>query len=144
MSDYLGPQTGEILCTFFGKGRCHDFAVFKASTMRCHPETRSLQDSGYQGMDRYHANSAIPKKELRKGMLSASDQQHNRQLSSERIGIEHINRRLKIFRILQQRYRNRRRRFGSRCNLIAALYNDGSSRIPVVATRYRVQPAHNR
>jgi hypothetical protein len=29
----------------------------------------------------------------------------------------------KIFRILAQRYRNRRRRFGLRCNLIAALYN---------------------
>ncbi len=29
----------------------------------------------------------------------------------------------KIFRILAERYRNRRRRFGLRCNLIAALYN---------------------
>ena len=44
-------------------------------------------------------------------------------LARERIVIEHVNRRLKIFKILAERYRNRRRRFGLRCNLIAALYN---------------------
>ncbi len=32
---------------------------------------------------------------------------------------------LKVFRILAQPYRNRRRRFGLRFNLIAALYNRG-------------------
>ena len=37
--------------------------------------------------------------------------------------LEHINRRFKIFKILAERYRNRRRRYGLRCNLIAALYN---------------------
>ena len=36
---------------------------------------------------------------------------------------EPIIRSLKIFRILSERYRNRRRRFGLRFNLIAALYN---------------------
>jgi hypothetical protein len=44
-------------------------------------------------------------------------------LARERIVIEHVNRRLKIFKILAERYRNRCRRFGLRCNLIAALYN---------------------
>ncbi|MGB7413468.1 MAG: hypothetical protein WA902_04590, partial [Thermosynechococcaceae cyanobacterium] len=42
--------------------------------------------------------------------------------SRERIGVEHVNGRLKVFKILAQRYRNRRR-YGLRCNLIAALYN---------------------
>ncbi|MDB9506544.1 IS5/IS1182 family transposase, partial [Microcystis aeruginosa CS-338/01] len=44
-------------------------------------------------------------------------------LSQRRIVIEHIHRRLKIFRILSSRYRNRRRRFGLRLNLIAGIYN---------------------
>jgi len=44
-------------------------------------------------------------------------------LSRERFVIEHIIRSLKIFRILAERYRNRRKRFGLRFNLIAALYN---------------------
>lgn len=35
-----------------------------------------------------------------------------------------LNPSLKIFRILSKRYRNRRRRYSLRCNLIATLYND--------------------
>ncbi|MEG5114295.1 IS5/IS1182 family transposase, partial [Microcoleus sp. A2-C5] len=41
----------------------------------------------------------------------------------ERIVIEHVNRSLKIFKILSSRYRNRRRRYGLRCNLLSAIYN---------------------
>ena len=40
-----------------------------------------------------------------------------------RVVAEHVNRRLKIFRILAERYRNRRKRFGLRFNLIAAILN---------------------
>ncbi|NEQ85191.1 MAG: IS5/IS1182 family transposase, partial [Moorea sp. SIO2I5] len=43
--------------------------------------------------------------------------------ASQRIMIEHVYRHLKIFRILSERYRNRRKRFGLRFNLIAAIYN---------------------
>ena len=39
--------------------------------------------------------------------------------------VEHIIRSVEIFRILAERYRNRRKRFGLRFNLIAALYNLG-------------------
>lgn len=56
-------------------------------------------------------------------VLSTSERQHNRHLASLRIVGEHIHRRLKIFRILKEQYRNRRRRFGLRCNLIAGLLN---------------------
>ena len=37
--------------------------------------------------------------------------------------VEHAIRRLKVFRLLGERYRNRRKRFGLRLNLIAALTN---------------------
>jgi hypothetical protein len=37
--------------------------------------------------------------------------------------IENIIPELKIFRILAEKYRNRRKRYGLRFNLIAALYN---------------------
>jgi len=37
--------------------------------------------------------------------------------------IENIIRKLKIFRILSERYQNRRKRFGLRFNLIIAIYN---------------------
>lgn len=119
----INQETGEIICTFFGKGRCHDFALFKASGIHFHPETQGLYDSGYQGINQYHSNSYTPKKKPKKGELSILQKDYNRLLAKERIGIEHINRRLKIFKILGDRYRNRRRRYGLRCNLLAAIYN---------------------
>ncbi len=119
----LDQVCGAIICTFFGKGRQHDFKLFKASGIHFHPETRSLQDKGYQGIAAYHANSFIPRKKPKGGELSSLEKSFNRELGRERICIEHINRRLKVFQILRDRYRNRRRRYGLRCNLIAALYN---------------------
>jgi hypothetical protein len=113
----------QILCTFFGKGRRHDFKLFKASGIHFHPQTESLQDKGYQGMQKLHVCCRLPKKKPRGGHLTPEQKAFNRQLARERVGIEHVNRRLKVFRILSGRYRNRRRRFGLRCNLIAALYN---------------------
>ena len=65
----------------------------------------------------------MPFKKPKNGLLSKLKRSYNRALGRERICIEHINRRLKIFKVLQARYRNRRRRFGLRCNLIAAIYN---------------------
>ena len=41
-----------------------------------------------------------------------AERDDNRILSKERIYVEHVNRRVKIFRILAQRYRNRRKRYG--------------------------------
>lgn len=55
--------------------------------------------------------------------MTKLEREYNHALSQERIGIEHINRRLKTFRILAGRYRNRRRRYNLRFNLIAAIYN---------------------
>jgi len=116
-------ETGEILCTFFGKGRQHDFKVFQASGIHFHPDTKSRQDKGYQGIQKLHRQSELPIKKPQGGRLTPEDKAYNRALAAERIGIEHVNRRLKTFRILAGCYRNRRRRYGLRCNLIAAIYN---------------------
>ena len=62
--------------------------------------------------------------------LPPTERQHNRLLASLRVVGEHINRRLKIFRILAERYRNRRQRFGLRFNLIAGLLNHELSLAP--------------
>lgn len=119
----IDRATGQVICLDFGKGRQHDFKLFQASGVHIHPETQSLQDKGYQGIQNLHDNSRLPIKKPKGGKLNREQKAQNRELARERIGIEHVNRRFKIFRILGQRYRNRRRRYGLRCNLIAALYN---------------------
>ena len=123
LRNWYEPATGRIICTFFGKGRRHDFKLFQASGIHFHPDTESLQDNGCQGIQNLHANSRLPKKKPKGANLSAAAKAYNRALARERIIIERVNRRLKIFSILAERYRNRRRRFGLRGNLIAALYN---------------------
>jgi len=82
-----------------------------------------LADAGYQGLNNLHSNSRTPAKKTKLHPLSKEQKASNRALSQERILIENIIRKLKIFRILSERYRNRRKRFGLRFNLIAAIYN---------------------
>ncbi len=89
------------------------------------PQTKCLADSGYLGITKLHGNSQIPHKRSKLHPLTDQQKQENRQLSRERFVVEHVIRSLKIFRILSERYRNRRKRFGLRFNLIAAIYNHG-------------------
>lgn len=80
-------------------------------------------DTGYQGIVKLHANSDIPKKRSKKNPLTKEDKKMNRKISGERVTVEHVIREIKIFKIIAERYRNRRKRFGLRVNLIAAFYN---------------------
>jgi len=70
-----------------------------------------------------HSNIEIPKKKSKKNPLSKADKKQNHRLSSSRVIIENIIREVKIFRIMAEKYRNRRKRFGLRFNLMAAIYN---------------------
>jgi DDE superfamily endonuclease len=111
------------VCTAHSKGKVHDFRIFKHSKTRIQGGILLLGDKGYQGVVKLHANSQTPHKKPRGKDLCKADRQSNRNLAQRRIIIEHVNRRLKIFRILAERYRNRRKRFGLRFNLLAGLYN---------------------
>ena len=116
-------DTEEILATDFCFGKKHDFQLFQDSHTALAAHIRALADSGYQGLTELHSNSKTPAKKSKLHPLSKEQKVSNRALSQDRILIENIIRRLKIFRILSERYRNRRKRFGLRFNLIAAIYN---------------------
>lgn len=119
----INGDNGEIIATAFSPGKIHDFRLFKKSKTSFLKEVKCLADRGYQGIQKIHKNSMIPKKKPRNGNLSKEDKKKNRELSSERIVIEHVNQKLKVFKILSERYRNRRKRFKLRFNLIAGFYN---------------------
>jgi hypothetical protein len=55
--------------------------------------------------------------------LTQEDKKMNRQLSSGRVLNENVIGNLKRFKIISDRYRNRRKRFCLRFNLIAGIYN---------------------
>ena len=123
----MDPKTGRILATAFSAGKMHDFKLFLQSRVALLPSTECLADSGYLGLKKRHDNSRLPSKKSKLHPLTDEQKKDNRQLSRERFVIEHVIRSVKIFRILAERYRNRRKRFALRFNLIAALYNLGQS-----------------
>ena len=72
-----------------------------------------------------HSKAELPKKKSKKHLLTKIDKANNRRLSSERVLNEKVIGMLKRFKIISDRYRNRRKRFGLRFNLIAGIYNWG-------------------
>jgi len=101
----------------------HDFKLFKKAHLYVKSSTQIIADSGYQGIGKIHKESQTPRKKKKKKPLSAEDKRYNRNLSRKRIFVENIIGWLKRFRIISERYRNRRKRFTLRFNIIASIYN---------------------
>jgi len=116
-------KTTEIVATAFTYGSKHDFQLFKDDQPDIAQYIRVLADAGYQGLAQLHENCQTPFKKSKYHPLTKRQKQRNKTLARKRISIEHIFRKLKVFRILSERYRNRRKRFALRFNLIAAIYN---------------------
>ena len=115
--------TGQIIATAVEKGRVHDFKLLKRSRLPFVSSQLCLADRGYQRFAKIHPGACTPTKKPRKQPLADAEKQHNRALARLRVRVEHVIRRFKIFRIFSGRYRNRRKRFGLRLNLIAGLLN---------------------
>jgi hypothetical protein len=82
-----------------------------------------MTDTGYMGLQKLHRKTTMPKKRSKKHPLNRTDKQHNRTISKDRVPAEHVIGAVKRFKIVSDRYRNRRKRFGLRVSLIAAAYN---------------------
>ena len=80
-------------------------------------------DTGYVGIQKFHANSVVPVKRSKKKPLTRTDKEFNHKVSSERVLNEQIIGLVKRFKIVSDRYRNRRKRFGLRFSLIAGICN---------------------
>ena len=105
-------------------GHTHDFKMYKSKVCEKIQETIRINgDSGFQGIVKHHKNSQTPKKKSKTSPLTKQEKANNRRLARERILVEHINRKLKVFKILGHRYRNRRKRYGLRSNLVCGIYN---------------------
>jgi IS5 family transposase len=113
----------KIICTAFCEGKKHDFRLFKESKTRVRSHVTVMVDTGYQGLQKQHMATLIPKKKSKKNPLSQEDKKRNREISSERVLNENVIGMIKRFKIIADKYRNRRKRFGLRFNLIAGIYN---------------------
>jgi hypothetical protein len=119
----VNKKSGQVICTSFCNGKKHDFRLYKESKIQIHPTIKVITESGYQGLQKLHINSEMPKKNSKKHPLTKEDKRKNQEISSQRIVNENVIAMLKRFKIISDRYRNRRKRFALRFNLIAAIYN---------------------
>ena len=116
-------KTRRIICVFFCNGKKHDFRLFKDSEFHIQEQIQANVDTGFIGIEKYHKNSQLPKKSSKKQPLNKEYKLYNRIISSERVTNEHAIGFIKRFKILSERYRNRRKRFGLRFSLLAGLCN---------------------
>ena len=97
--------------------------MFKDSRILTPKEVKILADLGYLGINKIHENSIIPIKGTKKKPLSKADKKFNHQLAKERIPVEHVNRRCKIFRITKEVYRGKHKNYGKVWSVVSAFAN---------------------
>lgn len=112
-----------IVCLAHSAGKHHDFKLFQTSKVRLRQQTEAVVDTGYLGLQNAHAKTSMPKKRSKHHPLTKQDKAANRAISKKRIACENVIAVLKRFKIIAGKYRNRRKRFGLRFSLIAAIYN---------------------
>ena len=105
------------------KGKIHDFKLFKKSKLPLNKNKVVKFDSGYQGAESIHENSDLPRKSSKLRPLTNTDKRNNLRLSKTRVKVEHVIGKIKIFRIMAEKYRNRRKNHALRMKLICGIYN---------------------
>lgn len=103
-------------------GSVHDFRLHKEEPP-IHKDTKAFVDSDYQGLDKLHAQTELPYKATKTKPLDEEEKEYNRGLSRLRVVVEHVIRDMKVFRILSERYRNKRKRYGVKFKIIAGIVN---------------------
>ncbi len=125
----VNKKSHQVICSNFSNGKKHDFKLFIESKVRWCNTSYAITDTGYLGMEKIQKNVILPKKSYKNNPLTKQDKKHNRIISSWRVLNENVIGMLKRFKIIGDKYRNRRKRFGLRFNLIAGIYNYEISKI---------------
>ena len=103
-------------------GSIHDFKLRKQSD-HIPRSSRVLADSGYQGLQHIHKKAKIPIKKPEKKELGRMPKLYNKILSKKRVYVEHKLCEVKRFNILGQKYRNNKKKYGIKMNIISGFIN---------------------
>lgn len=119
----IDKKTEKIICIQQARGKTHDFKLFKRSKLPLNKNKKVKFDSGYLGAEKIHLNSELPRKSSKLKPLTKKNKRENLKLSKTRVKVEHVIGKIKIFRIMAERYRNRRKYHDLRMKLICGIYN---------------------
>ncbi|MDS8361515.1 IS5 family transposase [Streptococcus pneumoniae] len=114
---------GRIVSLDIAVNYSHDMKLFKMSRRNIGQAGKILADSGYQGLMKIYPQAQTPRKSSKLKPLTAEDKACNHALSKERSKVENIFAKVKTFKMFSTTYRNHRKRFGLRMNLIAGIIN---------------------
>ncbi|VFI14039.1 fusion of IS1381 orf A and B [Streptococcus pneumoniae] len=100
---------GRIVSLDIAVNYSHDMKLFKMSCRNIGQAGKILADSGYQGLMKIYPQAQTPRKSSKLKPLTAEDKD--------------IFAKVKTFKMFSTTYRNHRKRFGLRMNLIAGIIN---------------------
>ena len=141
-TQYATTFDGLILQTVTAvKGSKHDFAIFKDGVpefpenlphkpgitldKQCLRAIKYLADSAYVGMDKFVSpgSSRVSRKRKPGKKLTTAEKEYNKALSTVRIRVENAIRRVKVFRVMGDRYRNPRKKYAIINDIVCGLVN---------------------
>lgn len=102
------PEGEDLVDVEVGKqGKASDINIFRKQQKKFNGEQKFTGDKGYQG----GMNIKTPQKKPRGKELTDSQKEANKEISSERIYVEHVIRLIKIFRAAKERFRMKENKY---------------------------------
>jgi len=107
------------------RGRRHDYRIYKKNHPDLPKDVMGMYDLGFLGVedDFPEQKSSLPIKKEKGCELTAEQKEYNRNHSKKRIVIEHVIARLKKYRILNDVFRNRLRKYDRISDTVSGLVN---------------------
>jgi DDE superfamily endonuclease/Helix-turn-helix of DDE superfamily endonuclease len=106
-------------------GKNHDYNIYKKNHLDIPEDVESLFDLGFLGVEKDfpEQKSSLPIKKEKHCKLSSQEKDYNRDHSKRRIVIEHAICRLKKYRIMNDVFRNRLRKYDLVSDIVTGLIN---------------------
>jgi hypothetical protein len=123
----IDRKTEKIIAIELFNGKAHDLTILKQTT-KIAPSILVVGDSGYRGMQRIYKNTLLPIRHKSDIDKLTEEQKLNRKatnklIASIRMKVEHVIGRIKRFKVVAERYRNRLKRLGLRISLVCGIVN---------------------
>jgi hypothetical protein len=109
----------------YKKGRRHDYDIYKENHPVTPKKVVNVVDLGYLGVEKDFPEqlSSLPNKKKRNQDLSQEEMEYNKSHSKKRIVIEHAICRLKKYRIMNDVFRNRLKKYNKVSDIVSGLVN---------------------
>ena len=106
-------------------GRKHDYNVYKDNHPNIPKDVTSMYDLGFFGVETDYSKqkSSLPIKRKKNQILTKKEEEYNRNHSSRRIVVEHAICRLKKYRIMNDVFRNKLKKYDRISDMITGLVN---------------------